>query len=236
MISQFNGKVILFDSPDDYSFYFPDYTLVTSVKTLNLFDNPTRLLIKARDPLLQPLIQQAESVIYLLGNPDYDLTTREGLISFVYDKQGKKPSQKLIENYMTYTDEEFNYYCKVYWVCGKWLGDSDNYTFFFDLLNTLQSAPVRAFTDLVTYLFNNPLEEASTLSYRWISFLSQMHSLNPASISKDTHQSANYMRTQLKIKNILAKYYKSAVQSYSVSKINHPTLRTLKLYMDSFGV
>lgn len=79
-----------------------------------IFDGDSKYLQMFRDSNIP--------YIYIKGSPEFDLTIPENLLTFVFDKWDKKPSNALMDYFTSHTsvNEELENIAKQVWVTGKY--------------------------------------------------------------------------------------------------------------------
>lgn len=105
-------------SSDLVDFFYPNFTRMSEFSPFIdggvIFDGDSKYLQMFRDSNIK--------YIYVKGTPEYDLTIPENLLTFVFDKWDKKPTNSLIDYFNQYdkVNDELENIAKQIWVTGKY--------------------------------------------------------------------------------------------------------------------
>ena len=116
------NKVVKTPSVEFLEFFYPNLYRTDVFQPMNncLYTGPAANIREFR--------KAGYNFIAVNGMPEYDLTDREQLLRFVYDKFSKEPPKYLLEVAAMYDEEIFYRHVKETWVTGRWpekLDESD---------------------------------------------------------------------------------------------------------------
>lgn len=164
------------------------------------------------------------SFIATNGMPEYDLTNKEQLLRFVYDKFNKEPPKYLLELLDLYDNEDFYRYCKETWITGKWpekFDDTDISTF--NLYQSLNRGTVEMY-DTLFKLLNNM--KAPVVMSQMLTFLGRVKTL------EEQNASPKYMQIMRQFRDSCGRNITPSIQKYIRSKIQNNELNLVLFLND----
>ena len=160
------------------------------------------------------------------GNYEKDISTRKGQLELVYGKYNRTVPMYFDEIIDVYDDADFDYCCKVYWVCGKWAYKPEVTFALFELFESTYSSTgvllAKFFENLTIY--PEYIVEASLMT-----FLNRTTNIDEQSVTP------NYRRVLKGFNNKCEKNLTKSMDIYIRSSMGNRELKLLSLLLDLRG-
>lgn len=175
------GKIVKVSDISFIQFCYPDYITLSYVTFLNREDKViyTGKAFKGVDEYLK---KNTKSYINTAGIPELDLSTREALIQWAYDKKGKNLSNTTKGFLESLNDKDFNFAIKIFLQIGKLPFDIKKGISIYTLFQSFSEPTPNTLKVLDSLLDTYPL---SVLESSLITFLDKVtHNITDVSSNK----------------------------------------------------
>jgi len=224
--SLLNGKTVRVKNVDLLCYLYPDYVIR---EKLSIMDRDSKVIYvgRLRPNLKEYLSKNTMGYINTTGAPDVDLTNKEGLLNFVYQKHGKKPPNTVKAWLEDVEWDEFIYYCKVIWILGGLKAQiEDEKSTMFNLFMESSGSTKELLTVLFSLYESIPME---ILEAGYLTFLSRAADIEGQSVG------ANYLRALKGLRSRCGDTLKPSITSYIKMKKMRVDAKLLKLIFSLRG-
>lgn len=174
------GKTVRIKDPYLLKFFYPDFQVK---EELTYADRDAKVIYvgKSRRDLREYLSSNTKQFINTVGAPDMDFNNKEKVVEWAFEKKGKVPTTKILEQVKNIDDEYFLYLLKIYWVTARWVGESsDSEVSVFNLFVASTSSLKQALQIYFALIDEQP---ARVVESSFITFLSRIHNIEDQSVS-----------------------------------------------------
>jgi len=220
------GKTVRVKEPKLIQFFYPSFEVKSSLDYLDA-DKDIIYVGKGRPNVKKYLNENTNRFINTVGMHDIDLTTREGVLDYVYSSRNRKVPQRLKDILDVLSDEDFEYGYKVFWISGVWpyVADSRENTIYQLFKSSLAS--VKEMMNVYFNLVDNYpfyIVESS-----FITFLNRVIYVEEQKVNND------YKKLLKNFSSRQGKLIRPSILNYAQSKVDREELRFLNLLLDLKG-
>lgn len=217
------GKTVKIKDPYMLKFFYPDFQVKEELSYSDR-DNSIIYVGKSVRNLHDYLYRNTKQYINTAGSPDYDFQNREQIVEWAYKQKEKKLPEKVKAQVKDFDDEYFMYVLKIFWVSGRWVGETGDgevsvYNLFQSSVSSLKSS-LQIYFKLLDY------QPARVVESSFITFLSRIHNIEDQAVNP------GYMKL---LKQALSKYgtkVKPAVYKLALRKDSREELAFIDLLTD----
>lgn len=217
------GKTVRIKDPYILKFFYPDFQVREELSYSDQ-DNSIIYIGKSVRNLNDYLYRNTKRFINTVGNPDIDFQNREQVVEWAFKQKEKKLTEKVKAQVKDFDDEYFMYVLKIFWVSGRWVGETGDGEV--SVYNLFQSSVSSLKSSLQIYFKLLENQPARVVESSFITFLSRIHNIEEQSVNP------GYLKL---LKQALAKYgtkVKPAVYKLALRKDQKEELAFIDLLTD----
>lgn len=174
------GRTVKVSDPYMLKFFYPDFQ-VREELTYSDKDLCIIYVGKSRRDLKDYLGRNTKKFINTVGVPDLDFSNKEQILEWAFKCKDKVVSQKIQEQVKNLDDEYFLYLLKIYWITGRWAGESNSSDV--SVYNLFQSSTTSIKNALQIYFKLVESQPARIVESSFITFLSRIYNIEDQSVS-----------------------------------------------------
>lgn len=174
------NKIVKVSNYQLIQFFYPDMKVRTELSLVDR-DNSVLYIGKSRPKLKEWLTLNTKNFISVSGAPEVDFTNPEVLVSWVFAKREKEPSQRILDQIKNMDLPYIEHLCKVYHVSGRWIADHSNIDV--TMFNLFQESASSLKGCLDVYFKLREVYPYEVIESSFVTFLSRVISIEDQNVS-----------------------------------------------------